>query len=74
MLFNFHGGAVKHLLCVIFVSSLLACSDDTSTNEDANKKTVIDHQIKALEKAENIEAQILDAAQQQRAVIDAQGQ
>lgn len=65
---------MKYLLCVIFVSSLPACSDNTSTNEDTNEKTVIDHQIKSLEKAKNVEAQILDAAQLQRAVIDAQGQ
>jgi|GEM_PF-1607057 len=64
---------MKHLLCVFFIFNLAACSDSSSTNDDA-KKTVIDHQIKALEKAENVEAQILEAAQQQRAIIDTQGQ
>lgn len=49
---------------------LFSCSDNSTSTE--NKKTVIDHQIKALEKAKGVEAQIFDSAQQQREIIDNQ--
>ena len=65
---------MRSLLCLIFAMTLLACSDNSSTHDDQSQKTVIDHQIKALEKAKSVEQQILNAADQQRAFIDEQSQ
>lgn len=61
---------MKHLLFFFGVIALAACSDNTASNQDKSAKTVIDHQIKALEKAKRVEAQVLEAAQQQRVEID----
>ena len=63
---------MKHLLTIFLIVLLSACSDNSSTSDNKSNKTVIDSQIRALEKAKGVEEQVLDAAQQQRAVIDNQ--
>lgn len=62
-------------ILTVLVLCLPACSnnDDTSSSAKESKKTFIDPQLKALDKAKGVEQQLLDAAQQQRKLIDAQG-
>ncbi len=62
------------MLCLFLIAGLSACSDNSATSERESNSTVIDHQIKALDKAKDVEAQILNAAEQQRALIDSQSQ
>ena len=61
----------------LLLSSVIFCLISCSDNENASvetepKKTVIDHQIQALEKAKGVEQQIMDAAEQQQKLIEAQ--
>lgn len=57
--------------CFVFCSIILLvnCSDNEAQNS-ASKKTVIDNQLQAMEKAKGVEQQILDSAAKQREQID----
>ena len=50
---------------------LVSCSENES-GESTSNKTVIDNQLRALEKAKNVEQQILESAAKQKERIDAQ--
>lgn len=61
-------------MLIVLVLCLPACSDNDESSSSAkeSKKTIIDPQLQALEKAKGVEQQLLDAAEQQRKLIDAQ--
>ena len=62
-------------MLIVLVLCLPACSDNdnaSSSNAKESKKTIIDPQLQALEKAKGVEQQLLDAAEQQRKLINAQ--
>ena len=61
---------IAKLLPFLSIVLLFGCSDreDKSTEP---QKTVIDHQIKALEKAKGVEQQLFDSAAKQKDEIDA---
>ena len=63
----------SYLLFVLMLG-VSACSDNDNASSQSKEpiKTVIDPQLKALEKAKGVEQQLLDAAEQQRKLIDAQ--
>jgi CHASE3 domain sensor protein len=70
---KFSLSSISAIFIVLVAAYLQACSDNASDSDNA-ASIVIDPQIQALEKAKNVEAQILDAANQQRALIDKQSQ
>jgi hypothetical protein len=60
-------------LLIVLPLLLTACSDNDDSSPESKQpvKTVIDPQLKALEKAKGVEKQLLDAAEQQRKLIEA---
>lgn len=62
------------VLLIMLALCLTACSgnEDSASESKQVTKTVIDPQLKALEKAKGVEQQLLDAAEQQRKQIDTQ--
>ncbi|MFK8028125.1 MAG: hypothetical protein AB8C40_08730 [Gammaproteobacteria bacterium] len=60
-------------LLFVLILCVSACSesDNASMHAKESEKTVLDPQLRALEKAKGVEQQLLDAASQQREVIDA---
>jgi hypothetical protein len=63
-----------NVLLIVLGLFLTACSDNDHSSSESKQpvKTIIDPQLKALEKAKGVEQQLLDAAEQQRKLIDAQ--
>ncbi len=61
-------------LLIMLALCLTACSENEDSPSESKQvtKTVIDPQLKALEKAKGVEQQLLDAAEQQRKQIDTQ--
>ena len=59
---------------IVFALCVSACSDseDNTSSVKQSNKTFIDPQLQALEKAKGVEKQLLDAADQQRKLIDSQ--
>ena len=55
------------MFCILF---LVSCSDSETSHTDS-KKTVIDDQLHALEKAKTVEKQLLDSTAKQKEQIDA---
>lgn len=59
---------------LVLALCMYACSDSDQNTSSEKKpiKTIIDPQLQALEKAKGVEQKLLDAAEQQRKLIDAQ--
>ena len=56
-------------ICVSSIILLLGCSESNNTDSET-KKTIIDHQIRALEKAKGVEQQLFDSAAKQQEQIN----
>ncbi len=54
---------------ILSMTLLFGCTESENTSTET-KKTVIDHQIKALEKAKGVEQQLFDSASKQKEQID----
>ena len=63
-----------NLLLIVLCLCFTACSDNNDSAAESKQavKTVIDPQLKALEKAKGVEQQVLEAAEQQKKLIEAQ--
>lgn len=65
------------VLAILFLVQLSACSEDsgtpaTRTDSRVSKDNVFSDQVKALEKAEHLEDQMMDAFKKRNASIDDQ--
>ncbi len=64
----------KIILFLIFVMSLIACSEQTSSEKTvAEKEHFLSEKLETIKKAEAVEQMIQDAAAQQRRTIENQG-
>jgi len=60
------------IICVFGLLALTGCSNEGAENQTTNEKTVIDAQLKALEKAHNVESILKESEERTREAIEAQ--
>ncbi len=65
---------MKKILCVFWLSIwlLLGCSNEDSTNKESSGKTIIDSQLKALDKARGVEGILRKSEEKKRQLMDQQ--
>jgi len=69
---------VRYVVVSFLFVLMIGCSDNNDNraqkqgNEEQTRKTVIDPQLEALERAKAVEQDVLDAAEKQRKEIDEQ--